>query len=201
MYYITRGFYSEMHIENYNKIEKLLNRDVFDGFLLKYYDCVNNSSFDKLKRIIKIDFQDRINFINDIKLKNDLNKVSIIKSWYDLLQNFTKNSSDIKENQKLAQYISSEAKLKKTIEINNKIIELNHITPRLLWECRYNVIIIKSSAYLVGVQASCEDYMISKRQNIINSYTCNLGKTNMYGLRPMAYFHPHLPDLIIRIQF
>lgn len=85
MYYITRGFYSEMHIENYNKIEKLLNRDVFDGFLLKYYDCVNNSSFDKLKRIIKIDFQDRINFINDIKLKNDLNKVSIIKSWYDLL--------------------------------------------------------------------------------------------------------------------
>ena len=65
-----------MHIENYNKIEKLLNRDVFDGFLLKYYDCVNNSSFDKLKRI---------NFINDIKLKNDLNKVSIIKSWYDLL--------------------------------------------------------------------------------------------------------------------
>lgn len=81
--------------------------------------------------------------------------------------------------------------MSRTIEINGNLIKLNHITPRLLWENEYNVVIIKSSAFLMGIQASCEDYVISKRKDIISSYMCNMGEKNMFGLRPMAYFHPH----------
>ena len=191
MYDISRDIYSDKQIDNYKIIKKFFLNEVFDGLLLKYYNCVNKSNFDKLKTIARIDFNDRINCIKSIHLQNELNKMKVIQSWYETLQNMTRENSNLKEQQRVAQYICSESKLSRTIEINGNLIKLNHITPRLLWEHGYNVVVIKSSAYLMGIQASCEDFVISKRKNIINSYMCNMGEKNMFGLRPMAYFHPH----------
>lgn len=191
MYDISRDIYSDKQIDNYKIIKKFFLNEVFDGLLLKYYNCVNKSNFDKLKTIARIDFNDRINCIKGIHLQNELNKMKVIQSWYETLQNMTRENSNLKEQQRVAQYICSESKLSRTIEINGNLIKLNHITPRLLWEHGYNVVVIKSSAYLMGIQASCEDFVISKRKNIINSYMCNMGEKNMFGLRPMAYFHPH----------
>lgn len=191
MYDISRDIYNDKQIDNYKIIKKFFLNEVFDGLLLKYYNCVNKSNFDKLKTIAKIDFNDRINCIKSIHLQNELNKMKVIQSWYETLQNMTRENSNLKEQQRVAQYICSESKLSRTIEINGNLIKLNHITPRLLWEHGYNVVVIKSSAYLMGIQASCEDFVISKRKNIINSYMCNMGEKNMFGLRPMAYFHPH----------
>lgn len=191
MYDISRDIYNDKQIDNYKIIKKFFLNEVFDGLLLKYYNCVNKSNFDKLKTIARIDFNDRINCIKSIHLQNELNKMKVIQSWYETLQNMTRENSNLKEQQRVAQYICSESKLSRTIEINGNLIKLNHITPRLLWEHGYNVVVIKSSAYLMGIQASCEDFVISKRKNIINSYMCNMGEKNMFGLRPMAYFHPH----------
>lgn len=191
IYSINRGIYDDKQIDNYKIIRKIFANEVFNGLLFKYYNCVNASNFDKLKVIMKIDFHDKVDNINNIYLQNELNKIKVIQSWYESLKKMTIQSNNLKEQQRIAQYICSELKLKRTITINDNIIELNHITPRLLWEYGYNVIIIKPSAYLVGIQASCEDFAISKRKNIINSYMCNMGEINMYGLRPMAYFHPH----------
>lgn len=191
MYDISRDIYNDKQIDNYKIIKKIFLNEVFDGLLLKYYNCVNKSNFDKLKTIVKIDFNDRINCIKSIHLQNELNKMKVIQSWYETLQNMTRENSNLKEQQRIAQYICSELKLSRTIEINGNHIKLNHITPRLLWEHGCNVVVIKSSAYLMGIQASCEDLVISNRKNIINSYMCNMGEKNMFGLRPMAYFHPH----------
>ena len=191
MYDIKSGFYKDSQIENYKKIRKILSKDIFNGLLKKYYNCLIKSRHEELKKIIRVDFQSKINDINDMSLRNSLNKVSVIKEWHDSLKNMTDNCSDYRKQQKLAQLICSEANMMKTININGIDIELNHITPRLLWEYGYNVVILKSSSYLVGIEASCEDYMIPKRGKIINLYMTNLGAKNTYGLRPMAYFHPH----------
>lgn len=191
MYDIKSGLYKDSQIENYKKIRKILSKDIFNGLLKKYYNCIIKSRHEELKKIIRVDFQSKINDINDMSLRNGFNKVSVIKEWHDSLKNMTDNCSDYRKQQKLAQLICSEANMMKTININGIDIELNHITPRLLWEYGYNVVILKSSSYLVGIEASCEDYMIPKRGKIINSYMTNLGAKNIYGLRPMAYFHPH----------
>ena len=191
MYNISKNIYNDEQIDNYKIIRKKFLNEVFDGLLLKYYDCINKSNYDKLKAIIKIDFNDRIDYIRCIQLQNELNKTKVIQSWYETLKNMTRENSNLKEQQRIAQYICSELKLSRMIEINGNIIKLNHITPRLLWEYGYNVVVIKSSAYLMGIQATCEDFVIPKRKNIINSYMCNMGEKNMFGLRPMAYFHPH----------
>lgn len=191
MYDISKGIYNDKQIDNYKIIRKFFSNEVFDGLLLKYYNCVFLSNFDKLKTIMKIDFHDRVDNINSTYLQNELYKIKTIKTWQELLKKMTIESSNLKEQQRIAQYICSELKLSRTIEINGNVIKLNHITPRLLWENCYNVVVIKSSAYLMGIQASCEDYVISKRKDIISSYMCNIGEKNMFGLRPMAYFHPH----------
>ena len=191
MYSINSGFYHDKQIDNYKIIRKVFSNEVFNGLLSKYYNCVNASSFGKFKEIMKTDFCDKIDYINDVYLQNELNKIKVIQSWYESLKKMTIQNNNLREQQRIAQYICSELKLKKTITINDNVVELNHITPRLLWEYGYNVVIIKSSAYLVGIQASCEDFVISNRKNIIDSYMCNMGEMNMYGLRQMAYFHPH----------
>lgn len=184
--------YDASYVENwFNQFLNIYKNEVFNGLLLKYYNCVNMSNFDKLKAIMKIDFHDEIDYINNMYLQNELDKMKVVQSWYELLNKMIMESSNVKEQQRIAQYICSELKLKKTIEINGNITELNHITPRLLWENGYNTVIIKSSAYLMGIQSSCEEFVIPKRKNIINSYICNMGVKNMYGLKPMAYFHPH----------
>lgn len=191
MYAISKGIYNDKQIDNYKIIKNLFLNEVFDGLLLKYYNCVIKSGFDKLKAVVEIDFNDRVDCIKSIHLQNELNKVKVFQSWYETLKNMTGENSNLKEQQRIAQYICSELKLSKTVEINGNLIKLNHITPRLLWEHGYNVVVIKSSAYLLGIQASCEDFVISKRKDIIISYMCNMGEKNMFGLRPMAYFHPH----------
>lgn len=191
MYDISKGIYNDKQIDNYKIIRKFFSNEVFDGLLLKYYNCVFLSNFDKLKTIMKIDFHDRVDNINSTYLQNELYKIKTIKTWQELLKKMTIESSNLMEQQRIAQYICGESKLSRTIEINGNVIKLNHITPRLLWENGYNVVVIKSSAYLMGIQASCEDYVISKRKDIISSYMCNMGEKNMFGLRPMAYFHPH----------
>lgn len=191
MYDISKGIYNDKQIDNYKIIRKFFSNEVFDGLLLKYYNCVFMSNFDKLKKIMKIDFHDRVDNINSTYLQNELYKIKTIKTWQELLKKMTIESSNLKEQQRIAQYICSELKLSRKIEINGNLIKLNHITPRLLWENGYNVVIIKSSAFLMGIQASCEDYIVSKRKDIISSYMCNMGEKNMFGLRPMAYFHPH----------
>lgn len=191
MYDIENHIYSSKQIDNYKNIRKVLSKDIFNGILLKYYNCIMKSEYDGLKKIIRIDFHDKVNEINDIGLKNDLNKISVTKYLYDSLIDMTKANRDYEQQQKLAQLICSEAKIKKTININGVEVELNHITPRLLWEYGYNVVILKSSSYLAGISASCEDYVIPKRDKVINSYMANLGERNTYNLKPMAYFHPH----------
>lgn len=190
IYNISKGIYNDKQIDNYKIIRKFFSNKVFDGILLKYYNCVYMSNFDKLKSIMKIDFHDRVDCINNTYLQNELYKTKTIQNWQELLKKLVVESNNLKEQQRIAQYICSELKLSRTIEINGILIKLNHITPRLLWENEYNVVIIKSSAFLMGIQASCEDYVISKRKNIISSYMCNMGEKNMFGLRPMAYFHP-----------
>lgn len=191
MYNIENNKYHESQISDYKLFKTIFNNKLFDGLLLEYYNCVDNSNYSKLKEVVKFDYQDRINYINDIKCKNNINKIEVINNWNSHLSLLSDLNGDIKETQRLAQYICSEANIKRYMEINNNKIELNHISPRLLWELGFNVIIIKPSSFLVGIESSTEDYMLYKRSNFVTSYSCNMGKIGNYSLKPMAYFHPH----------
>jgi len=102
---ISKGIYNDKEIDNYKIIRKFISNEVFDGLLLKYYNCVFMSNFDKLKKIMKIDFHDRVDNINSTYLQNELYKIKTIKTWQELLKKMTIKSSNLKEQQRIAQYI------------------------------------------------------------------------------------------------
>lgn len=86
IYDISKGIYNDKQIDNYKIIRKFFSNKVFDGILLKYYNCVYMSNFDKLKTIMKIDFHDRVDCINNTYLQNELYKIKIIQNWQELLK-------------------------------------------------------------------------------------------------------------------
>lgn len=51
MYSINRGTYNDKQIDNYKIIRKIFANEVFDGLLLKYYNCVNTSNFINSKQL------------------------------------------------------------------------------------------------------------------------------------------------------
>ena len=103
MYDIRKGIYNDKQIDNYKIIRKFFSNEVFDGLLLKYYNCIFMSNFDKLKKIMEIDFHDRVDNINSIYLQNELYKIKTIKTWQELLKKMTIESSNLKEQQRIAQ--------------------------------------------------------------------------------------------------
>lgn len=191
MYNISNHHYDLKQIENYNLIKHLLDKTCFEGLLVKYFDCVNNSDYEQLKEIINDEYLDKINELKKMKRRNDVKKKDIVDSWKDNLDFLIRNTTDYKAQQKEAQKILGEYNLDKYVDIGGKKIFLNHITPRLFWELGYNVVIVKPSSFLAGVSSSVTEIMIPNRKNLICSYDCNLGLYSKIHLKPMSYFHPH----------
>lgn len=190
IYNIKNGYYMSSQIDNYNKFKNIFYNNWFNGILLQYYDCILKSNYEKLKTLIKREFNDIIYDIKKNESKNNIYKLNVIKNWYDKLLALN-NSTDYSKKQIIAKNIMGELKDNTKLYFNNHSILLRHITPRLMWEKGLNVVIVKPSSYLVGESGLVINSMIKKNKNIITSYNCNLGEKNHLGLKPMAYFHPH----------
>lgn len=191
LFLISTGKETQTQIDNLYKYKELFKNEIYNGLIIKLYNCIQNSKNDILKKIFKEIFQERIDEINKIENENDINKIETLKLWQKRLDYIIKYSDDYKSQQKLIQYIISESKKSITTSINNQTIDLRHITPRLMWETKCNVVIIKPSSYLAKIEKTAIDIMIPEKEKIITSYDANLGEINEYGLKPMSYFHPH----------
>ena len=111
--------------------------------------------------------------------------------WNSQLKFLLKYSNDNKTQQEVAQRIIGEQESNRSINIFGQKIKLSNLTPRLFWENRCNVVLIKPSSYLIGISSSVIEYMIPDKKKIITSYNVNLGDKSYCGLNPMSYFHPH----------
>lgn len=191
MYQISNNIYTYDQIDHLKLIKDIFNTDYFNGLLLMYNNCVMNSDHEKLKDAMVRIYSSKITTIQNINKINEYEKIEVLKKWKDQLSTMINNESEYKKQQKLAQYIVGELDNCLSINIGGEKVLLKHITPRLIWERGYNVVIIKPSSYLVGVASSSEKMIIPKAKNIITSYKCNLGEKNYMGLKPMMYFHPH----------
>ena len=191
MYEIGNGLYNYLQIEIFKNYKKYFYKNCFNGLLLKYGECINNSDFEKLQIVFNREFGNKFNNLKILNLENNEYKNKTLLKWKEQLKFLLEYSKDNKTQQTIAQVIIGEQENSLTVDFFGRKIKLSNLTPRFFWENGFNVVLIKPSSYLVGVSASTIEHMIPNKTNIITSYDTNLGISSILGLKPMSYFHPH----------
>ena len=191
MYEIGNGLYNYLQIEIFKNYKKYFYKNCFNGLLLKYGECINNSDFEKLQIVFNREFGNKFNNLKILNLENNEYKNKTLLKWKEQLKFLLEYSKDNKTQQTIAQMIIGEQENSLTVDFFGRKIKLSNLTPRFFWENGFNVVLIKPSSYLVGVSASTIEHMIPNKTNIITSYDTNLGISSILGLKPMSYFHPH----------
>lgn len=120
-----------------------------------------------------------------------------IKKWKEELQELQlNNSTDYKRQLELATYIFQEMKLMDNsmdtkIPFEGKQRSVSHMTPRMMMEKGFNVAMIKSSAYHLGVSATIREALIKDAGQPIFEYKANVSEPrNITGIVPIIYMHP-----------
>lgn len=191
MYEINKGIYNYSQIEIFNNYKKYFYKDYFNGILLKYGECINNSYFKEMQMVFDREFDNKFNDLKKLDLENKKYKIKTLVKWKEQLKYLQKYSRDDKTKQMVAQMIIGEQENNLFTSFFDKRIKLSNLTPRLFWEVGANVVLIKPSSYLAGVSSSVIEHMIPNRTNIITSYDINLGAPSLLGLNSINYFHPH----------
>lgn len=191
MYEIDNGVYNYLQIEIFKNYKKYFYKNCFNGLLLKYGECINNSDFEKLQIAFNREFGNKFNNLKILNLENNEYKIKTLLKWKDQLKFLLEYSKDNKAQQTIAQMIVGEQENNLAVNFLGRKIKLSNLTPRFFWENGLNVVLIKPSSYLAGVSASTAEYMIPNKTNIITSYDTNLGNPSTLELKPMSYFHPH----------
>ena len=137
-------------------------------------------------------------------LTTDLNKsaqrkaliLDQIKKWKEELQDLqSSNSSDYKRQLELATNIFQEMKfidnsLDTKMPFEGKLRSISHMTPRMMLDNGFNVAMIKSSAYHIGVDSKIREELLKKSAPVFE-YTTNLcAPRPITGLIPLIYSHP-----------
>lgn len=129
------------------------------------------------------------------KIRIDMVNKAILKWKSDLKVLRMVNPGDLREELKLARWIYQELKLKDSsletfVNLGQPSNRLSNLTPRLFLEEGINVIILKPSAFFVGVQDKIREAMIGDSE-VISKYECNLGEQrNLTKISPMNFAHP-----------
>lgn len=172
-----------------SKLEEAEKIEILHGYITHTYEIILKHIKNSDKIVDKITSLDPYNIRNEsnVKHRNSL----IIKQAKDWLEELSYlDNSNLKLKLELTQNILQELKfvypeLEKWIEINGKKYRLSFITPRVLMENGLNVVIIKPSAYYLGVQDKIRERL--SIEPLLNEYSINLGDNNS---SPMLYSHP-----------
>jgi len=118
-----------------------------------------------------------------------------IKEWECELNQLIKFNENYERQIELSQCITQEWKkynnsLEKFFINENETIPLSHLTPRYFYEKKLNMIIIKPSAYLIGVNNTIRESFLSRGNGVIAEYKTNLGTVSKDGIKIMRIFHP-----------
>lgn len=147
------------------------------------------SEIELLFRFINVDVIDKNSEIAKLKLLNQ------IKEWRYELDYLTQFNKDYERQIELSQCITQEWKkydfsLERFFINENEVIPLSHLTPRYFYEKKTNTVIIKPSAYLIGVNSTIRESFLFHGNGGIGEYQTNLGKVSKDGIKIMRIFHP-----------
>lgn len=75
------------------------------------------------------------------------------------------------------------------ILINDKIINISNLTPRLFYSLKLNTVMIKPSSFYINKDEEFAKIMQGEKK-MSNNYFTNMGDTSKYGIPLMKFFHP-----------
>ena len=123
--------------------------------------------------------------------------LSQIEKWREELKDLqSSHSTDYKRQLELATYIFQEMKLMDgsldtKIPFEGKMRSVSHMTPRMMLDNGFNVAMIKSSAYHLGVSATIREELLKNSGAPVFEYQSNLSAPrDITGIIPLIYSHP-----------
>lgn len=81
--------------------------------------------------------------------------------------------------------------LKKYFYLVDKKISYESITPRFFFENKLTLVMIKPSAYMLGVQNTVRERFLKRGYGAFSEVMFNMGKPTETGIGRMRLFHPH----------
>lgn len=136
---------------------------------------------------------------NDNYVANTLKRTKLveeqIKVWQLELNDLLLSKKDYKRQLELAQNIYQEMKrldnrLEKYANINGKNLIMTNMTPRYFFDNDLNTIMIKPSAYFLGVRATIRERFLLRGQRALYEYFTNLSQpTDITKIKPMCFSH------------
>ena len=105
MYEIGNGLYNYLQIEIFKNYKKYFYKNCFNGLLLKYGECINNSDFEKLQIVFNREFGNKFNNLKILNLENNEYKNKTLLKWKEQLKFLLEYSKDNKSQQTIAQMI------------------------------------------------------------------------------------------------
>ncbi len=110
---------------------------------------------------------------------------------HDLLSS---NVVDNKRVLELAQNIEQELKMlglvpEYFLKLDNQKIRFSYITPRFMMENGLNVVMIKPSAYYLGVRGTIREDFLHKGHGALGEYYVNLAEKTTNDIKPMIFSH------------
>lgn len=121
---------------------------------------------------------------------------SQIKIWTEELNDLVSSDTQYERQIELAQTITSERKrimsvAEPNLEYDNRTIPYSQLTPRFFYENGLTLVMIKPSAYCLGVQSTISEKFLHHGNGAFGCYSYNMGNMSECGLYLMRMFHPH----------
>ena len=119
-----------------------------------------------------------------------------IAIWEEELNELILSNTDYKRQLELAQSIVGkklyyDPEANRFLNYKGQLHMVSSLTPRFFYENNLNVVMIKPSAYSLGVQATIRESFLKKGRGSIDSYKVDLSKpTQATGIHPMIFSHP-----------
>lgn len=184
-------------------VQEASNYDYLSGFVsqgyltLSHFFQTKSDTDDLMKKSFEYNPYSRGNpdAIKKIEQKKSLMQKQI-NIWKLELNDLLLSDKDPKRQLELAQNIYQEMKvmdnsMEKYVDIFGTKMRMTNMTPRFFYENGLNVVMIKPSAYLIGVRATIRERFLKRGQGALFEYFTNLAMpTDVTGIKPMIYSHP-----------
>ncbi len=160
--------------------------------------ATNNYKKDEyLKKVIELNpyYKLNPNFSEVLKRRKELLDRQV-EIWTEELNDLIASDQDPKRQLMLAQYIYQEKKmlddsLEEILEYNGNKYFYSGLTPRFFSENGLNSIMIKASAYNLGVRGTIREAFLKRGKGVLDEYFVNLAQpTKVTGITPLIFSHP-----------
>lgn len=161
-----------------NSIERMEKNEILEDYAQLFH----------FNRKISIGERERIEQVHLVNAQ--------INIWNEELQDLILSDNDYIRQLELAQSITYELKKIGAVsevyfEFEGRKIPFSSLNPRFFYENKLTLVMIKPSAYLVGVQNTIREAFLNRGNGAIGDSFVNIGTDSKLGLHRMRLFHPH----------